>query len=282
MTMSAALGRLIRSRRGQVGLAVVGLATFLAIFGTLIAPYDPNAVSLDVLAPPSAAHPLGTTENGSDVLSQLIVGTRISMEVGFAAALISAVLGASVGLIGGYFGGWTDRGLDSLENWFLVIPTLPLMIVLADLLSPSLIVLIMVIGLTSWAGTGRIVRAQVLTLKERPFVERARALGAGDGYIIRTHILPNTMPLIFANTVLIVAVAILSEAALAFLGLGDPTHISWGTMLENAFDAGAPSAGAWWYVVPPGLCIAVLVLAVALLGYQFEELVNPRLQTVAE
>jgi peptide/nickel transport system permease protein len=282
MTLTAALGRLIHSRRGQVGLAVVGLATFLAIFGALIAPYDPNAVSLDVLAPPSASHLLGTTENGSDVLSQLIVGTRISMEVGFAAALISAVLGAAVGLIGGYFGGWTDRGLDSLENWFLVIPTLPLMIVLADLLSPSLIVLIMVIGLTSWAGTGRIVRAQVLTLKERAFVERARALGAGDGYIIRTHILPNTMPLIFANTVLIVAVAILSEAALAFLGLGDPTHISWGTMLENAFDAGAPSAGAWWYVVPPGLCIAVLVLAVALLGYQFEELVNPRLQAVGE
>ena len=112
--------------------------------------------------------------------------------------------------------------------------------------------LILVIGLTSWAGTGRIVRAQVLTLRERAFVERARALGAGDGYIIRTHILPNTLPLIFANTVLIVAVAILSESALAFLGLGDPTRISWGTMLENAFEAGAPSAEAWWYVIPPG------------------------------
>ncbi len=121
-----------------------------------------------------------------------------------------------------------------------MIPTLPLMIVLARLLSPSLGVLIAVIGLTSWAGTGRIVRAQVLTLRERAFVERARALGAGDGYIIRTHILPNTLPLIFANTVLIVAVAILSESALAFLGLGDPTRISWGTMLENAFNAGAP------------------------------------------
>ena len=120
--------------------------------------------------------------------------------------------------MGGYFGGWTDRSLDALENWFLVIPTLPLMIVLARLLSPSLTVLIAVIGLTSWAGTGRIVRAQVLTLRERAFVERARALGAGDGYIIRTHILPNTLPLIFANTVLIVAVAILSEAALAVPG----------------------------------------------------------------
>jgi len=139
-------------------------------------------------------------------------------------------------------------------------------------------VLILVIGITSWAGTGRIVRSQVLTLRERAFVERARALGAGHGYIIRTHILPNALPLIFANTVLIVAVAILSESALAFLGLGDPTQISWGTMLENAFTSDAPSAEAWWYVVPPGLCITLLVLAVALLGYRFEEYVNPRLQ----
>jgi peptide/nickel transport system permease protein len=202
----------------------------------------------------------------------------VSIVVGFAAAVISAVVGSAVGLASGYFGGWTDRILDAFENWFLVIPTLPLMIVLARLLDPSLGVLIMVIGLTSWAGTGRIVRAQVLTLRERAFVERARSLGARDLYIIRKHILPNTAPLIFANTVLIVAVAILSEAALSFLGLGDPTQISWGTMLENAFESGAPSAEAWWYVIPPGLCITLLVLAVAVLGYLFEEYINPRLR----
>jgi peptide/nickel transport system permease protein len=271
-------GLLFETWRGRLGLGMLGLFVFIAIFGGLIAPYDPYASSLDVLAPPSADHWLGTTEQGSDVLSQLLVGARVSLIVGFAAALISAFLGSAVGLMSGYFGGWTDRILDALENWFLVIPTLPLMIVLARLLDPSLGVLILVIGLTSWAGTGRIVRAQVLTLRERAFVERARALGAGDGYIIRTHILPNTAPLIFANTVLIVAVAILSEAALAFLGLGDPTRISWGTMLENAFAAGAPSAEAWWYVIPPGLCITSLVLAIALLGYLFEEYVNPRLR----
>jgi peptide/nickel transport system permease protein len=263
--------------RGRAAFAVLALFTFLAIFGWAIAPYDPRASSIDVLAPPSAEHWLGTTESGADVFSQLLVGARVSMVVGLAAAVISAVLGSLVGLVGGYFGGYTDRGLDALENWFLVIPQLPLMIVLARVLSPSLYVLILVIGLTSWAGTGRIVRSQVLTLKERAFVERARALGAGDTYIIRRHILPNTLPLIFANTVLIVAVAVLSEAALAFLGLGDPNSISWGTMLENGFDAGAPSAGAWWYVVPPGLCITLLVLAVALLGYAYEEQVNPRL-----
>jgi peptide/nickel transport system permease protein len=269
---------LLGTWRGRIGLGVLGLFIFLGIFGSAIAPDDPTASSLDVLGGISADHWLGTTENGEDVFSQLLVGARVSIVVGFAAAAISALLGATVGLIGGYFGGWTDRILDAFENWFLVIPTLPLMIVLARLLEPSLTVLIAVIGLTSWAGTGRIVRAQVLTLRERAFVERARALGAGDGYIIRTHILPNTLPLIFANTVLIVAVAILSEAALAFLGLGDPTRVSWGTMLENAFSAGAPSAGAWWYIVPPGLCITLLVLSVSILGYLFEEYVNPRLR----
>jgi peptide/nickel transport system permease protein len=269
---------LLGTWRGRFGVGVLALTIFVAIFGELLAPYDPDASSTDVLAAPSWSHILGTTENGSDVFSQLLVGTRVSVVVGFAAAVISAVLGSVVGLVGGYFGGWTDRILDSFENWFLVIPTLPLMIVLARVLDPSLTVLIAVIGLTSWAGTGRIVRAQVLTLRERAFVERARALGAGDTYIIRTHILPNTLPLIFANTVLIVAVAILSEAALSFLGLGDPTQISWGTMLENAFESGAPSAEAWWYVIPPGLCITLLVLAVAVLGYLFEEYINPRLR----
>jgi peptide/nickel transport system permease protein len=270
--------KVLHTWRGRLAAGVLGLFLFCAIFGRAIAPYDPDASSLDILAHPSSEHWLGTTEQGSDVLSQLLVGARVSIVVGFAAAAISAVLGAAVGLLGGYFGGWTDRILDAFENWFLVIPQIPLMIVLARLLEPSLSVLIAVIGLTSWAGTGRIVRAQVLTLRERAFVERARAMGAGDGYIIRTHILPNTLPLIFANTVLIVAVAILSEAALAFLGLGDPTRISWGTMLENAFSSGAPSAGAWWYVIPPGLCITLLVLAVSMLGYLFEEYVNPRLR----
>ena len=277
MTGKAALRLLIDTWRGRFGLAVLGLTVFVAIFGSVIAPYDPTASSLDVLQPPSLDHWLGTTESGEDVFSQLLVGTRTSVVIGFAAAVISALLGSAVGVASGYFGGWTDRILDAFENWFLVIPTLPLMIVLARLLDPSLGVLVAVIGLTSWAGTGRIVRAQVMTLRERAFVERARALGASDFYIIKTHVLPNTLPLIFANTVLIIAVAILSEAALSFLGLGDPSRISWGSMLENAFGSGAPSAGAWWYVIPPGLCITVLVLAVTLIGFLYEEIINPRL-----
>ena len=274
------MSRVLESKRGRFSLAIIGLFVFIAIFGSLLAPYDPYASSTDVLAPPSREHLLGTTEVGGDVLSQLLVGARVSIVVGFAAAVISAVLGAAVGLIGGYFGGLTDKSLDAFENWFLVIPQLPLMVVLARLLNPSLGVLILVIGLTSWAGTGRIVRSQVLTLKERAFVERARALGASDWHIIRRHILPNALPLIFANTVLIVAVAILAEAGLSFLGLGDPSNISWGTMIENGFSAGAPSAGAWWYLIPPGLCITVLVFAIGLLGYVWEQHINPRLQEI--
>jgi peptide/nickel transport system permease protein len=266
------------SRRGKVCVSVLGLFVFVAIFGSLLAPYDPYASSTDVLAPPSSEHWLGTTEVGADVFSQLLVGARVSMVVGISAAAISAVLGTAVGLTGGYFGGWTDKLLDAFENWFLVIPQLPLMIVLARLLNPSVFVLVIVIGITSWAGTGRIVRSQVLTLKERAFVERARALGAGDWHIIRRHVLPNALPLIFANTVLIVAVSILAEASLSFLGLGDPTRISWGTKHEYGFDAGAPSAGAWWYIIPPGLCITVLVFVIGLIGYVFEQHVNPRLR----
>jgi peptide/nickel transport system permease protein len=273
--MTAAL---FASKRGRISIGILGVFVFVAVFGALIAPYDPRASSTAVLEPPSSAHLLGTTELGSDVLSQVLVGARVSMVVGLAAAVISSVLGSAVGLVGGYFGGTTDRVFDSVENWFLVIPQLPLMVVLARVLEPSLTVLIAVIGLTSWAGTGRIVRSQVLTLKERAFVERARALGASDWHIMRTHVLPNALPLIFANTVLIVAVAILAEAGLSFLGLGDPTALSWGTMLEHGFAAGAPSAGAWWYIVPPGLCITVLVFAIGLIGYALEHQINPRLQ----
>ena len=268
----------LATKRGKFSLTVLGLFLFLAVFGAVVAPVDPEASSTDVLEKPSADHLLGTTEVGADVFSQLLVGARVSIVVGIAAALISGFIGSSLGLIGGYFGGKTDRVIDSVDNWFLVLPTLPLMVVLARLLDPSLSVLIIVIAITSWAGTARIVRSQVLTLKERAYVERARALGASDWYILRRHVLPNALPLIFANTVLIVAIAILYEAALAFLGLGDPTSISWGTMIENGFEAGAPSAGAWWYVVPPGLCITLLVFAIGLLGYLFEQHVNPRLR----
>lgn len=164
-------------------------------------------------------------------------------------------------------------------DWFLVIPFLPLAIVLASLLGRSIWIIAFVIGVTTWAGTARLVRAQVLTLKERPYIERARALGASNLHLIRRHILPNVFPLIFANTVLVVAVAILAETTLSFLGLGDPFNVSWGTMLELAFERGSISLGAWWYLIPPGLCIVLVVLGFTMCGYALDEVLDPRLRS---
>jgi len=165
-----------------------------------------------------------------------------------------------------------------ITDFFLVLPTLPLIIVLAAIVGQSLGVIIVVIGLTSWASTARIVRSQVLSLRERVFVERIRALGATDMRIAVVHILPNVMPLIFANTVLVIAGSILAEATLAFLGLGDPTHTSWGTMLHAAFTNGATSRGAWWYLLPPGIGIVIVVLGFTLIGYTLDRILNPRLR----
>jgi peptide/nickel transport system permease protein len=159
-----------------------------------------------------------------------------------------------------------------------VIPFLPLAIVLASILGPSLFVIIVVIGVTSWPSTARIVRAQSLTVKTRPYVERARALGAGHWHLTSRHILPNVGPLIFANTVLLIAIAILSETTLSFLGLGDPLSTSWGTTLSAAFGSGAASAGQWWWLLPPGLAIVFVVLAFTLCGFALDEILNPRLR----
>ncbi|HEU0192815.1 MAG TPA: ABC transporter permease [Gaiellales bacterium] len=278
-----------QNRAGLVGLILLAFFTLIAIFGSWIAPQDPGAASSyssHILAPPSSAHWLGTEENGRDVLSLLILGTRVSMIVGISAALVSAVIGGIIGISAGFFGGWVDHSLTAVDDWFLVIPFLPLAIVLVSLLGQhaqnyrfgQISIVIIVIGVTGWAGTSRIIRSQVLSVKERMFLERSKGLGASTFWIMRKQVLPNVLPLIFANTVLIVAIAILSESTLSFLGLGDITHPSWGTMLDTANQAGAVSAGAWWYFIPPGICICLLVMAFTLVGYAIEELVNPRLR----
>jgi peptide/nickel transport system permease protein len=280
---------LLRSAGGTIGLIILLFFVIVAVLGPLLAPEDPNsadAFSSDILEAPSSAHLLGTDDNGRDVLSQLILGTQISMLIGFSAALVSAVVGSIVGICAGYFGGWVDRVLTAVDDWFLVLPYVPTMIVVASLLGDRaeswplgrVSVLILVIGLLGWAGTSRIVRSEVLSVRQRPFVERAQALGASNWWIMRRQILPNVVPLIFANTVLFVALSILTESLLSFLGLGDPTHSSWGQMLSNANQAGAQSIGAWWYFLPPGICITLVVLGFSLVGYAVEEIVNPRLR----
>jgi peptide/nickel transport system permease protein len=272
------------NRAGMVGLGMLVFFVLVAIF----APFLADASGLDVtqatglpLHPPYAGYPLGTDKQGRSILTELIWGTRISLVVGFSASIVAMVIGTLVGIASGHFKGWVGGGLSRLTEWFLVIPFLPLAIVLGTVLAGRLnqvIILIIVIGVTSWASTARLIRAQTLSIEERPYLERARALGAGDWRQMTRYVLPNVTPLVFANTTLTVAGSILTETTLSFLGLGDPFHASWGSMLENAFSDGAISSGAWWYLYPPGIAIILVVLGFTLVGRALETVLNPRLR----
>jgi peptide/nickel transport system permease protein len=268
-------------RLGRFGLVLLLFVTVVAIFGPMLFPFDPTDVgesAADIFQPPSSEHWLGTDELGRDVFAQVLAGARISLLVGLVATAISMLVGSLVGLASGYGGGKLDSVLMRVTDFFLVLPTLPLVIVLAAIFGQSLGVIIIVIGLTGWPGTARIVRSQVLSLRERQFVARIRSFGATDLRIVGVHILPNVLPLIFANTVLVIAGSILAEATLAFLGLGDPVHVSWGTMLHYAFVTGAVGRGAWWYFLPPGIGIVLVVLGFTLVGHTLDRILNPRLR----
>jgi peptide/nickel transport system permease protein len=280
---------LTRTRRGQIGFVLLAVFLAMAIFGPFIAPQDPNAGSsfssnaLQNFEAPSSAHWLGTDESGRDVLSEVLYAARISLAVGVAAALISTILGALIGIVAGYFGGWVDRILMAIDDWVLVIPFIPTAIVIAALLGRRAdgwplgreSVLVIVIGALGWAGTSRIVRSQVLTLKERDYVQRARVLGSRDRTIMARHILPGVLPLVLANAVLYISVSVLAETTLAFLGLGDPQSFSWGQMLNNAYESGAMTQAKYAYFLPPGICVTLLAMAFSLVGYALEEIVNP-------
>jgi peptide/nickel transport system permease protein len=275
--------RLFRSHRsGMVGLAVLLLFIIVAIFAPVLASPDSIEVTKatgGVLEAPSGEYWLGTDEAGRSVLALCIWGARISLFVGLFATAISMVIGTSVGLMSGFFEGWPARILYRLTEWVLVIPFLVLAIVLSAILGRSLFNIVLVIGITSWPGTALIIRSQTLSIKERPYLERAKVLGAGRWHQMTRHILPNVMPMVFANTTLTVSIAILTETTLSFLGLGDPTRVSWGSMLEDAFDVGAMTTGAWWFIIPPGLCVVVVVLSFNLVGQALEEIFNPRLRS---
>ena len=274
--------RFLRHKTGVVGAAMLAIAIVVAVFAPWIAPYDPYAaveVTIeDIFQAPSAEHPLGTDDGGKDVLSALIYGARVSLIVGFTAAAIAIFIGATIGIVAGYQRGWFGSLLMRITDIFLVIPDLALMIVLVAILGPSLRTIILVIGILGWTGTARLIRAQTLSVRERKYVMRAQAVGAGDAHVLRHHILPAVLPLMLANMVLVVSIAILEESSLAFLGLGDPTLISWGQMLNFAFERGAISAGAWWALLAPGFAIVWVVLGTTLLGTALEDAVNPRLK----
>ena len=271
------------NRVALLGLVMLVVIIVVAIFADQIARYDVttsvNITSKDIYNPPSAMHWFGTDDAGKDVFSNFVYGARISLTVGFFAAFISIFIGGSMGIVAGFYGGRVENLLMRLTDVMLVIPDLPLLVVIVAMTKPNLMNIIFVIGLLGWTTTSRIVRSQTLAVKSRKFVLRARAIGAGNMHIIRQHILPLVMPLLVVNAILVISLAILNESTLAFLGLGDPTALSWGQMLNFAFGRGAMSAGAWWALVVPGLGIVWVVLALTLLGHGLEQVLNPRLET---
>lgn len=261
-----------------VGAVMVGGFILIAVIGPAIAPYGVHEQVGPVYGPPSPQHWLGLDDGGIDMVTLLLHGARVSLVVGFAAALVSTVIGGGIGILSGYFGGGTDVALMRVTDYFLVIPDVALMIVIAAIWGPSLFHIIVVIGILLWTGTARIIRAQVKSVRERVYVKRARSLGAGHLRVIFRHVLPQIAPLLIANVVLTVAVAIFDETALAFLGLSDPTAVSWGSVIQHAFERTAISSGAWWAIVPPGVCVAMVIMGCYLLGQAIEDALNPRLK----
>ena len=271
-----------RHTPGMIGLILLVAVVLMALAAPLLADSEGlkaiNTTENPTFANPSEFGPLGTDHFGRSVMTQFIWGARISLLVGLAATVIAVVIGSLVGITAGFFGGWPGGLLMRVTEWFLVIPFLFLAIVLAAILGPSVRNIILVIGITSWPQTARLIHAQVLTLRERDYVDRSRALGGSNWHLMSRHILPNVSPLILANTTLTVPVVILSEATLSFLGLGDPSNPSWGKMLDDAFEAGAVTLEAWWYILPPGIGIMLVVIAFTLCGIALEEILDPRLR----
>jgi peptide/nickel transport system permease protein len=288
------LRQLLARPDGMAGFVILVVFTVLALVPTLLVGPLETAVTATGprLAPPQIGYPLGTDELGRSILNLTVHATRVSMVIGFLATIVTVLIGAVLGIMSGFIGGRFDAVTMRIADFFLVIPTFVLAIILTAIIRDvvgtgsteilgirlSLITIVIVIGITSWSSTARIIRSQTLSLKERAFVDRARVVGAGGGHIMRRHVLPNVTNLIVANAVLVFAGAILTETTLAFVGLGDPFQPSWGQILDAARQVGAPSLGAWWYFVPAGVCIVVVVFAFTLLGNALDAVLNPKLQ----
>lgn len=276
------LRRVLRQVLGQpsaiLGLVIVALFVASAVLSPVIAPYSVTARSCDVFAPPSSTHWLGCDGAGIDELSLVLHGGAVSMIVGLFSTLIAMTVGAGFGILSGYFGRWVDVLLMRITDYFLVVPQIVLMIVIAALWGPSLFHVIIVIGALMWTGTARVIRAQVMSIREQAHVRRVEALGAGHLRIIFRHILPHVGPLLVANAIIAITVAIFNETALAFLGLSDPNRVTWGTIMEKAFDRAATSAGAWWAIAPAGLAVAFFIVGCYLIGRSIEDALNPRLR----
>jgi len=267
-----------RSALGKLGLIIVSFFVIVAVAAPWIAPFDPFSFVGDPFLKPSSTHILGTDQVGRDILSRVIYGTRISLLIGLVASAMTIGLGTVIGLVSGYLGGWVDNALMRITDLFIIIPALPLMLIMASILGKGMTNIIIVITVVGWTATARMVRSQTLSLKERPFTEASRAIGSTDLHTIARHIVPNVFPLVFANGMIAIVDAILSEAGLSFLGFGDPSAPSWGMVLHFADNAGATVNGYWWYIVPPGICIMLLVMGFAFISYSTDQILNPRLR----
>jgi peptide/nickel transport system permease protein len=208
----------------------------------------------------------------------LIWGSRISLLVGLLASATGVVIGTTIGLISGYFRGLPDSILMRITDLLITLPNLPLMLILGALIGRSMWNIVLVIGVTGWTSTAKMVRSQTLSIKERPYVEAARSVGAKDSQILIRHIMPNVLPLVFANAIVGIVDAILAESGLSFLGLGDPTKPSWGLILRYSNEAGALATGRWWFIIPPGICIMLVAIGFAFSSYSLDQILNPRLR----
>lgn len=268
---------------GRVGIGIILFFIIVAVIAPAIAPWDPwvnnyrpdgSLARLDGI---SSSHLLGTTFYGQDVFSQLVLGTRQTILVGFVSAILIGFIGTNVGLISGYFGGWIDDVLMRITDFFYALPFLPFMMVVVALVSRSLTVIIAAMAFVFWRTAARVVRAQVLTLKTRPYILAARASGAGHFRIMYVHLLPNVIQLSFLYLIFGAAWAILTESSLSFIGLGDPNQLSWGLMINQAFVTGSIRY-AWWWVVPPGAALMIFLVGLYFLARGIEDRVNPRLR----
>jgi peptide/nickel transport system permease protein len=268
---------LIGHPMGRIGVILIALVLTAAIFAPHLGTVDPQATGEreDILNAPSTRHWLGTDDLGRDIWSQIIFGSRVSLAIGLITAFVTVVTGTLIGLIAGYYGGVIEEVLVKIVDFFMMLPVLPLMIILAAVLGPSLWNIILVISVVSWPTTARVVRSQVLSIKERPYVEAARCIGAGNARLMFGEIMPNVLPLMFAQAVLMITYAIYDEAILAFLGLGDPTRVSWGSMLHFAFESGVMSRSPWW-IGPPIASIIMLIVGFSLLGTAVTDVITPQ------
>jgi peptide/nickel transport system permease protein len=269
-----------RMPAGIAGITILVIVAAIAIAAPLfVHSYDLDVTKVNgpLLHSPTGAYPFGTDQSGRSELLLLAWGSRPSLLIGIISTALTMVLGTVIGLVAGHYQGIVGRLLMTVTDWFIVLPSLPLAIALSAVMGEGDTSITIAIAVTSWASTARLLRAQTLAVEARPFIERARALGAGNTQVMVRQVLPNVTPLILVSATLTVAGAILDQATLTFLGLGNPTEVSWGSMLNTAFANGDITAGAWWTLVPPGLAILVVVLGFSLTGRAIERVLNPRL-----